>query len=77
MALSPLALMKLHAMWKAFEKRHPGVVNFGQKELFGGNIPEGTVFELSLTRPGEQPVTTNMKLTAEDITVFEALKEMM
>ena len=76
MAMNPAALLKVHQMIKGFEERHPRVVSFGTKELLGGNIPEGTVFELSLTRPGENTVTTNMKITAEDLEMLRVLKDL-
>ena len=31
------------------------------------DIPEGTVLEVTVTKPGCEPVTTNMRVTAEDL----------
>ena len=76
MGMNPAALIKLHHMFKKFEERHPGVVNFTTKELMRDEIPEGSIFELSLTRPGEKSVATNMRLTKEDIEMLKALQEL-
>ena len=40
-------------------------------------LPEGTVLELTVTKPGEGPVTTNMKITAEDLELIKELSEIM
>ena len=39
-------------------------------------IPEDTVMELTVTKPGEQPVTTNIKVTRQDIELFESFRNM-
>ena len=47
------------------------------KAVFSGRIEEGTVIELSVTRPGEEPVTTNIKVQQSDLDLLEELKEVM
>ncbi|MBR2527743.1 MAG: hypothetical protein IKE58_04660 [Blautia sp.] len=73
MALNPLQLMKLVSTKKQFEERHPRVISFFNHEM-KSPLPEGSVMEMSITRPGEKPVSTNLKLTAQDV---ELLKELM
>ena len=75
MAISPVTILKLMNEKKQFEKRHPRVVSFVNQHLLSP-LPEGTVLEISITRPGSAPVTTNMKITAEDQALFEELKEL-
>ena len=74
MAFDPSLIMKLAGIRNTFQKNHPKVVSFVQKELLT-ELPEGTILELSVTRPGEEKVTTNMKLTAEDLELLRSLKK--
>ena len=74
MAMNPIALMKMSQMLKGFSDRHPRVVSFFRNELMG-DIEEGTVFELSLTRPGQETVTTNLRITAEDLEMLRTMKD--
>ena len=39
-------------------------------------MSEGTIIEISVTRPGEETVTTNMKVLQSDIDMFNSLKDM-
>ena len=47
------------------------------KSVFSRQIEEGTVIELSVTRPGEEPVTTNIKVQQSDLELLEELKGLM
>ena len=38
---------------------------------------EGTILDLTLTRPGEEPVTTNFKVKYSDLALMESLKDLM
>ena len=75
MAINPAVLLRLHSLKKGFEGRHPKIVEFFEKELMK-EFQEGTVFELSVTRPGEKTIATNMKVTAEDLELLQELKKL-
>ena len=75
MAFNPAALMKLMQLKSKFESNHPKVVSFVQKVIMSG-LPEGTVIEMSVTRPGEEKITANMKVTADDIEIMNELKNL-
>ncbi len=75
MAFNPAALMKLMQLKSKFESNHPKVVAFVQKVIMSG-LPEGTVIEMSVTRPGEEKITANMKVTADDIEIMNELKNL-
>ena len=49
----------------------------GHKGKAAPGLPEGTVLELTVTKPGEEPVTTNMRITAEDLELIQELSEIM
>lgn len=70
---NPLHIMKLMNLKKEFEGRHPRFISFIQNELMT-DVPEGTVMEITVTKPGKAPVTANMRITQEDIKLVEDLK---
>lgn len=74
--------MNAASMWKLmsaknqFDHNHP---KFGAflKAVFSRQMEEGTVIELSVTRPGEEPVTTNIKVQQSDLELLDELKGVM
>ena len=56
-----------------FRTNHPKFAGFIGMFLKSG-IPEGSVIEITVTKPGEEPVTTNMKVQQSDIEFIQALK---
>ena len=75
MGLNPLQLMKLFSMNQKFQKNHPKVSAFFRTH-FAGGLTEGTVLEISVTKPGEETVSTNMRIRKEDLELLEELKKM-
>lgn len=75
MGMNPQNMMQMLSAFNTFKNNHPKVVSFVSHFINGG-IPEGTIIEMTVTRPGEESVTTNMKVTASDISLFESLKGM-
>lgn len=75
MGLNPLQLMKLFGMNQKFQKNHPKVSAFFRTH-FAGGLTEGTVLEISVTKPGEETVSTNMRIRKEDLELLEELKKM-
>lgn len=68
-------LMKLAGIKKKFLKNHPKMLPFVNTVIAPG-LPEGTVLELTVTKPGETPVTANMKVTSEDINLFREIRNL-
>ena len=58
-----------------FRNNHPKFSEFMSKYIKSG-VPEGSVIEITVTRPGEDPVTTNMKVQQADLELFQSLKNM-
>lgn len=73
--MNPANLMKLMQAQKTFQANHPKFVSFLGYVLNGG-IQEGTVIEITVTKPGEEPVTSNMKVQQSDLDLFNSLKDM-
>ena len=70
--MNPIKIMEA---FNTFRSNHPKVVEFG-KVAFSGQMEEGTIIEVSVTKPGEETITTNMKLKQSDIDMFNELKSM-
>lgn len=73
--LNPAAMMKMMNAFKQFNTNHPKVIAFF-KVVFSNRMEEGTVIEVTVTKPGEEPMTTNMKITQSDLALFEEIKAM-
>lgn len=55
------------------EANHPKAAEFVKKVLMTG-IPEGTVIEMIVTKPGETAKTANLKVTKEDLELLEEIR---
>lgn len=75
MAINPAMMIKLMNAKSKFEKNHPKFFSF-IKTVFSRPIEEGTIMEISVTRPGEEPITTNIKIQQSDLELLEELKNM-
>ncbi|MBQ3545524.1 MAG: hypothetical protein IJA34_11160 [Lachnospiraceae bacterium] len=71
--VNPASIMKLMNAKNKFSANHPKFVAF-LSMIFSKGITEGTIIEITVTRPGEQPVTSNMKVLEEDLELMEELK---
>ena len=63
--INPSAIMKLMSMKSTFENNHPKFAAFLTK-----------VMEISIQRPGEEKICTNMKVTKSDLELIEQLKQL-
>lgn len=70
------SILKLLGAKKQFEENHPKFAAFAET-IFSRPPEEGTILEVTVTRPGEKPVTANMKLLQADLELLESLKEAM
>lgn len=73
--MNPVEMMKAAQEFKRFQQDHPRVVSFFQYVMTGG-VPEGSVIEISVTKPGEKTLTTNLKVLPEDVEMIEHLKNL-
>jgi len=73
--MNPQAMMQLIGALSRFKSDHPKFAGF--IELFAKEgIPEDSVIEITVTRPGESGITANMKVTAADLELIQALRNM-
>lgn len=75
MAVNPQMMMQLMGAIGTFKNNHPKFFTFLNAVIKPG-LPEGTVIEMTVTKPGEEPITTNIKVTQSDLELFENLKHM-
>lgn len=73
--INPAIAMKLMSAKNAFTNNHPKFVSF-LSAVFGTGIPEDTIIEITVTKPGQAPITSNIKIRQEDLELIETLKEM-
>ncbi len=76
MAMNPTSLMKLMAAKAQFSANHPKFEAF-VKSVMSRPLEEGTVVECTVTRPGEGPVTANIKVQQSDLELLQELRELM
>ena len=72
--MNPTSIMKIMNAKNKFEENHPKFTAF-LNVLFSRRIEEGTVIEITVTRPGEEPVTTNLKVLQSDLELLNELKD--
>lgn len=75
MGMNPAAMMKIMGAMNTFKGNHPKFMSF-LNYVFSSGFPEGSVIEITVTKPGEEPVTSNMKVTQSDLDLFDSLKDM-
>lgn len=71
MAFNPMNLMKMKGRYQTFRQQHPKFIPF-LKSCESSTV-EGAVVELSVTAPGGEKKTANIKLTADDIATLNML----
>ncbi|MBO7386438.1 MAG: hypothetical protein J6U15_01400 [Lachnospiraceae bacterium] len=73
--MNPASMMKFMSAMNTFKNNHPKFAAF-MELLIKSGVTEGTVIEITMTKPGEEPVTANMKVLQSDIELFQSLKDM-
>lgn len=73
--MNPAAIVKIMGAKNKFTANHPKVAAF-LKAVFSQQIQEGTIIEMTVTRPGEEPLTANMKVQQSDLELIKELTEL-
>lgn len=74
--MNPAMIMKLLSAKKQLETNHPKFMAF-IRTAFSKPIEQDTIFEITMTRPGEAPITTNLKVLESDLELFKAMSEII
>lgn len=75
MALNPMQLFKMKGMWDDFTRRHPKFPAF-LKAMTQGAITEGSVLEITITTADGRTISSNLKVTKEDMEMLSELGQM-
>ena len=73
--MNPSSMMKLMTAKKQFETDHPKFAQFLENFMRTG-VEEGSIIEISVTRPDGTKTTTNMKVKASDLELVSSLKDL-
>lgn len=75
MAMDLSMIMKMKGAWDTFTRNHPKFPMFG-KAVMSKGIKVGTIIDINITDPDGTPIGTNIKVTEEDLELFEMFKNM-
>lgn len=73
--MNPLHLLKVKSAWDKFQSTHPKFPMFIQNVMQNG-IQAGTVIDFQVTTPDGKTSRANLKITQEDMDLFQELKEL-
>lgn len=73
--MNPAAIFKIKQAMTKFQQTHPKFVAF-LRDTFSTGIPEDSIIEISVTKPGMETVTTNIKVRQSDLELLEGLKDL-
>ena len=73
--LNPTKMLRLKNAWLSFTASHPKFPKFLQA-VAQSAVQEGTVIEISVTRPDGTSLTSNVKLTASDMQLFREISNL-
>lgn len=74
--INPAMLFRLKSSWERFTATHPKFPLFLQAASKNDVLRENTILEINITTPEGRDISTNLKLTSEDLQLFSDLKEM-
>ena len=74
--INPMKLLQLRPLVTQFQNSHPKFMQFIAAVGQSG-IKEGTIVEINITDPEGKNLCSNIKLSKEDLELFEAVSEMM
>lgn len=72
--MNPASMMKIMQAKNTFESNHPKFMAF-LRAAFASGMEEGTIIEIKVQKPGEEPLLTNMKVKQTDLELLKGLKD--
>ena len=70
--MNPASIMKMMKAKNTFTANQ--FVSFLQY-AFGSGIPADSVIEITVTKPGQEPVTSNIRVLQSDLELLDSLKD--
>lgn len=74
--MNPMNLLQFKNAWDTFRSNHPKFPRF-LSAICQKSIQEGTVIEIRVTTPDGQETASNIRLKADDVTLFQQLRELI
>ena len=74
--INPMKLLQLRPLVTKFQNDHPKFMQFIAAVGHSG-IKEGTIVEVNITDPEGKNLCSNIKLSKEDLELFDAISELM
>ena len=71
--MNPMDMMRLGSLWKEFQMRHPKFPKFLKAASRPGVLEEGTVIEIKIVPPNGDGMSTNIRVTREDLELLKSL----
>ena len=75
--MNPAKLFQLKASWDRFAAAHPKFPLFLRAVSDNNVIQEGTIAEITITTSDGRKYATNVKLTANDMQLFDDVRQMV
>ena len=73
--MNPADMMKIMNAKNKFESNHPKFFAF-LNAVFSRPIQEGTIIEITVKRPEEEAITTNLKVQQSDLDLLAELQNL-
>jgi hypothetical protein len=73
--MNPSAIMKVMNAKNKFVQNHPKFTAF-LSAVYSRGIEAGTVIEITVTWPGEGPVTSNIRVQESDLELLRSLQDL-
>ena len=73
--INPASMIKMMNAKKKFTENHPKFVAF-LSAAFAGGIEEDTIIEISVEKPGQNKMTSNIKVKQSDLELLQELKNL-
>lgn len=73
--MNPASIMKIINAKNKFTANHPKFIAFFNA-VFARGIEEGTIIEITVKKPGQEALTSNIKVQQSDLELLQELKEM-
>lgn len=74
--INPAAMMKMKKNMAEFTEHHPRFVQF-LDVVRNEAIEEGTIIEINVTKKDGKTLSSNMRITEEDLALLNELKNLM
>lgn len=73
--MNPMAFFSLKSSFEKFQENHPRFIQF-LKAMSDNGIQEGTILECKAITTDGKEMTTNIRITQDDLELLDKLKEL-